>query len=126
MSDKECSDSNEQNCTKCLDPVPFLYKGKCLKECKNGTFLVSNNTDENKICEDCYENCKTCKERGTPSDMHCESCSKDKIQFKEQCYIIHDEKNKTFYHPEDSNIITSCFELYNRYIKENTNEWKKR
>ena len=76
--------------------------------------------DNNKICEECYENCETCNEGGSPSEMHCLSCSNNKIKIGQQCYIIHDEKTKSFLHPTEPDTITGCFELYHSYIKENS------
>ena len=54
--------------------------------------------------------------------MHCTSCSDNKIKFKEECFIIHDNISKTFYNPDDPNKITSCYEYHKNYIKENENE----
>ena len=63
---KGCNNNNEEYCTKCSEPVPFLYKGKCYSNCKEGTFQMQNSMNNEKICEDCYENCKTCSSKGTP------------------------------------------------------------
>ena len=116
----KCDGPTEYNCLKCRDNF-FIYNGTCLEHCPNGTFN-SINTDGSKKCEQCYENCETCKEKGTSDDMHCTSCSDNKIKFREECFKIHDKISKTFFNPKDTNIVTSCYEYKRLYIKENENE----
>ena len=52
--------------------------------------------------------------------MNCDSCSDDKIIYNNECYVIYNEKEKSFYNPENELEITSCHELFGNYIKENT------
>ena len=121
---KTCNGPTEENCLSCpLDannaPL-YLYYGKCLSECPTGTFLTDDGNG-NYFCQDCYINCLTCNEAGIATDMKCESCSNDKIIHEKECYIVNDPSIKSFYNPEDNSIITSCYELHNEYIKEDTN-----
>ena len=51
--------------------------------------------------------------------MKCSSCSFGKIKNDNNCFIINDNTNKTFYDPEDSNKILSCKATYGKYIINN-------
>jgi len=53
--------------------------------------------------------------------MKCESCKENSIIFRDNCFKEYNEIEKSFYIP-GSNEISSCFENYNYYIKENTYE----
>ena len=53
--------------------------------------------------------------------MKCDTCLNDKIRYGQQCYEIFDPLIKSFKNPEDSNRITSCYELHNAYIKDDSN-----
>ena len=121
---KSCYGPSEDNCLTCpLDEnnnILYLYNGKCINQCPSATFVVNDN-NENYSCGNCYINCLTCSEGGTPSDMKCDSCSNDKIIYGNECYEVVDNSIKSFYNPEDTSQITSCFELLHTYIKENTN-----
>ena len=123
---KTCYGPNNDNCLSCPlnnDNNPlYLYNGKCILDCPIGTF-ISKNTEKIYICENCYINCKTCNESGTPLDMKCESCSEDKIIYRKECYEIYNYSNKTFYNPDNLSEITSCYELLNLYIKDDSNEY---
>ena len=116
---KTCNGVNNDNCLSC-DIGKYLYNGKCLISCPNGTFIQTQ--DENFICKDCYPNCKECNELGDSSNMKCKSCPDDKIKNGSNCYTIKDNTKKTFYDPDDSTIILSCKETFGKYIIENTNE----
>ena len=71
-------------------------------------------------CYSCFSNCYTCSEGGTISDMRCESCSSNQVRYSQNCYYIYDNTIKSFRDPANSNMITSCKQLFNKYIKENT------
>ena len=49
--------------------------------------------------------------------MNCDSCSDDKIIYNNECYVIYNEKEKSFYNPENELEIASCHELFGNYIK---------
>ena len=115
---KQCYGPYDNNCLSCFSNI-YLYKGKCLNQCPNGTFQ-SNDAELELICEDCYKNCETCSKIGNSSQMNCDSCSDNKIINNKECYIIHDEMDKSFYNPENELEITSCYEKFGKYIKENT------
>ena len=53
--------------------------------------------------------------------MKCDSCKENFTFYKNNCYKEYDFKTKTFYLPE-SDEISSCFQLINYYIEENTYE----
>ena len=118
----QCNGPDRNNCLSCLsNDIYYLYKGECLIQCPIGTFQSTNsNYDGNLICEDCYKNCETCNKKGNSIQMNCNSCSYNKIYYNEGCYIIYDEVDKRFYNTENESEITSCYELFGKYIKENT------
>ena len=110
-----------------MNETLFIYQGKCLPECPIKTFETKNK-DGNKACEDCHKNCETCKEAPDYPSTNCLDCSEDKIVYIEHgtkeiksCYLIYDNISKSFYNPF-KNEITSCIQLFNGYIIENTNE----
>ena len=118
---KICFGPSDNNCSECFsyNNTEYLYKGQCITQCPNKTFLYENYQGI-LICEDCYKNCETCTEKGNSSQMNCDSCSDDKIIYNKGCYIIYNEIVKNFYNPENETEITSCHELFGNYIKENT------
>ena len=120
-----CNGPYDNNCLICKNGINenlfYLHNGSCVKDCPDGSFKSKDNED-NRFCEKCYDNCKTCVELGNISDMMCESCSDDKIIYKQNCYVIFNNELKTFYNPKNPLEITSCFELHNKYIIENTNK----
>ena len=118
---KSCYGANIDNCLSCINENLYAYQGKCISDCPIGTFC-SQDGYENKICEGCYPNCFDCIELGDSIDMKCSSCSEDKIKYKQNCLIVHDNEIKSFYNPDNQNEIVSCYEKYNKYIIENTNE----
>ena len=118
---KSCSGPLEQNCLTCDDSdsenPKYLYNGKCIAQCPEGTF-ISTDSNENKICKNCYKNCKTCDDSGNAGDMKCTSCPDNNIKYLHNCYEISDSNIKSFYDPEDNTKITSCFQLHEKYIKD--------
>ena len=122
---KTCFGSTDENCLSCplgeISNLLYLYQGKCLTECPYKTFIETV-SEGNYQCKDCYINCETCQEIGTSSDMKCDTCSDHKIKYGNQCYEIHDDSIKSFENPEDPTQITSCYELYNYYIKDDSFE----
>ena len=118
---KRCFGPSDNNCLECFsyNNTEYLFKGECLTQCPNKTFQ-SENYEGILICEDCYKNCETCSEKGNSSQMNCDSCSDDKINYNKGCFVIYNEMEKSFYNPENESEITSCHELFGNYIKENT------
>ena len=119
---KQCYGPYENNCLSCFSNntnIKYLYKGKCLDQCPIGTFKFEI-IEGKLICEDCYKNCKTCSERGNITQMNCDSCLDNTIINNKGCYAIYNEIDKSFYNPEYELEITSCYELFGKYIKENT------
>ena len=53
--------------------------------------------------------------------MKCSSCKENSISRGNCCFKIYNLKEKTFYAPK-TNQITSCFELYEYYINEDSFE----
>ena len=120
---KTCSGQNNNDCLSCyysIDNPKYLYNGECLSECPLGTF-INLIFEEHYICEDCYENCKSCLEKGDADNMLCQTCEINDITYNQNCYKVYDDSVKSFYKPETTDI-TSCLELHNLYIKEDTYE----
>ena len=118
---KTCNGPSENNCLSCENYLLYAYNGNCIPECPNKTFETTD-IEGNKICTDCYPNCATCQELGTHANMSCSSCSNNQIKYEKNCFEISDNIIKSFHNSEDYNEITSCRELYGKYIIENTNE----
>ena len=123
-----CIGPTNENCTSCKDNK-YLYKGKCLESCPVKTFETQNTVGK-KNCVDCFENCENCSKLGNSSYMMCDSCPEDNIIYKYDynaqsyynCYKISNNTIKSFFVPESNDVISSCFQLFNKYIIENTNE----
>ena len=119
-----CNGTSNENCLICYNANLFLYNGKCIENCPENIFK----NQENKKCEDCYKNCKTCGMLGYLYDMGCISCLEKEMIFNNyennfyNCFKEYDNNTKSFYVSEEINNISSCFELYGRYIIENTYE----
>ena len=117
---KTCYGPTEENCSSCpfdeFGNQLFLFSGKCITDCPIGTF---KNLDTNE-CENCYENCKSCSQSGTPSRMNCDSCFNNQIIHGNGCYNVHNDLIKSFFKPESSSEITSCKEYFGLYIKDDT------
>jgi len=125
----ECSGPSNKDCISCynfdINPTfSHLYKGQCLNDCPEGTYkTISNDRSyEFYICEDCYKNCKSCSQTGDPINMNCNSCiNENDIKKGNNCYKLYENDKKTFYKPE-SMEITSCLQLFNNYIKDDSYE----
>ena len=121
----ECSGPSNKDCIACynfdINPdYSHLYKGQCLNECPEGTY--KNILNGYYICEDCYQNCKSCSESGDHINMNCNSCiNENYIKKGNNCYNIYDNNDKTFYNPQNMEI-TSCFQLFQNYIKDDSYE----
>ena len=124
---QKCNGAIDENCLSCKDNK-LLYNGKCLDNCPLGTFKINS---ENNKCMDCYKNCESCKELGNSSTMMCNSCFQGDVMYKGyyknsmylyNCYKVSDNIIKSFFVPESLTEISNCFELFGKYIIENTNE----
>ena len=62
--------------------MPYLLKNLCIN-CEGDMEHTFRANDEYGILDDCYELCDQCKQRGTSTQMNCESC-KDKDVY---CYV---------------------------------------
>ena len=91
-----------------------------MSSCPEGTYGEIQNEGYYK-CLPCYINCKSCSQNGNSINMNCDSCEENNIIFSKNCYKEYDSNTKTFYLPE-SGEISSCYNLYNYYIEENTYE----
>ena len=114
-----CLGPTNQDCI-CKDNNLFIYNNTCISNCPNGTY--ENITINRKKCEKCYQNCETCFDEGNDLAMRCDICKEGYIRNKEECFKPNDHLNKTFLNPDKNNEITSCKELYGKYILENTYE----
>ena len=115
-----CKRADRSYCVCCGDNK-YAYKGKCIDSCPNKTFVYMNEANYN-MCLDCYSNCETCNGDGIANDMKCLTCPEDKIKYNENCYEIVNNYIKIFANPGDDNKLTSCYQLYHKYIIEKTNE----
>ena len=121
-----CYGPNSDNCLTCFDPnnkpdLGYLYQDKCINECPEGTYSVKQSENYYK-CKKCYENCKTCSTIGNFNTMNCDTCFENDIKYNKNCYKLYNNTEKTFYKPESNTEITSCNELLDMYIEENTYE----
>ena len=85
---KQCSGPYDNNCLSCFTNntnIKYLYEGKCINQCPNGTYQFEN-SEGNFICKVCYKNCETCSKNGNSIQMNCDSCSNDKITNNNGCY----------------------------------------
>jgi len=122
--DSSCESCNGPQNTNCLSCKPnsdlkYLLNNKCYLKCPDGFYPIVN-AGKNK-CDSCFETCAKCSEKGDVYSMKCESCKENSIIFRDNCFKEYNEIEKSFYIP-GSNEISSCFENYNYYIKENTYE----
>ena len=125
-----CHDS----CHSCLGPTKFdcstcyesLYTvNNCKLNCPQGYFpaMVENDSENYFECKKCYQNCNTCSKEGNVNEMNCNTCKDYQIKFEKNCYDIENRFIKTFYLPDiNGNIITNCYETFQLYIKEDSNE----
>ena len=118
---KTCDPNNKNICYSCKDTNKYAYKEDCINSCPQKTFPYLKE-DNFKICIDCYVNCASCDGEGEAQDMKCLTCSNNKIKYQQNCFEISDNKIKSFKNPEYTWKITSCLELYSKYIIENTYE----
>ena len=121
---RSCYGPDSNNCLTCFNPdinpnLAYLYNDECLSECPEGTYEKLQIEGYYK-CMSCYSNCKTCSERGEDDDMKCDTCNNNDIIYEKNCYKEYSNEEKTFYMPGSTSEITSCYQLHNYYIEENT------
>jgi len=117
---KICNGDDEDYYIICKDIDLYAYKGKCVDSCPPKTAKTLCQ-EYYRMCVDFYSNCDTCSDIGNANNMKCLTCSNNQIKYKQNCFKINDNKIKSFKNPYTSKI-TSCLELYSRYIIENTYE----
>ena len=111
----QCVSSYSSDCSSCRDTNKYLYNGKCYTTCPSGSFGTTDSS-RTRICQSCHSNCDTCNGAG---NTRCLTCATNKIKYNKNCLTISDNNKKTFQSPSDSSKITSCYESYRKYIKEN-------
>ena len=52
--------------------------------------------------------------------MLCTSCKDNQISFKQGCYLIYNNSDKSFYKPENESEISSCKQSFDKYIKDDS------
>ena len=116
-----CDGPLDTNCLSCKPDHTFKYllNKKCYQNCPDGFYPIVS-AGKNK-CGSCFETCAKCSEKGDIYNMKCESCKENSIIFRDSCFKENNTDAKSFYIP-GSNEISSCFERFNYYIKENTYE----
>ena len=120
---KSCSGPSKFNCTSCNNGF-YLDNGNCTNECSPGFFIMRVQTNQNDyfICRKCDEKCNTCYNFGNYSGMNCETCKENYIKYNDNCYEIIDASKKLFLISEGIGRVSSCFEMFSLYIKEDSNE----
>ena len=81
-----------------------LDKTKCFASIPNGYYLYDS---QEKTIDECYENCKTCNEKGTEDDNKCLSCQENYYFYNGNC-IEHCPKG--YYFDNSGKLICSCLE----------------
>ena len=120
---RSCTGPTEFNCSSCYNGY-YLDNNSCKSNCSEGYFPIKIEIDSNYyyICHECYQNCKTCREKGDAHEMKCLTCKDNQIKYNENCFYINNSSIKSFYVSENNNFyITSCFEEFEFYIKEDSN-----
>ena len=50
--------------------------------------------------------------------MNCATCKENQIKYNDNCYEIFTSSTKHFLFPEKDNDISSCYQMFGLYIKE--------
>ena len=119
-----CSGPSEFNCTSCSNGL-YLDNNSCKLNCTEGNYPVLKELINSNFyfkCDECYKNCKTCFKGGNATEMNCEKCKDNQIKYNNNCFDIADFSLKYFYEPENNYNLTSCYEKFRLYIKEDSNE----
>ena len=120
-----CDGPQNNNCISCNTVSSgnnFIYflDGKCNDNCPEKYEKIYNNDKDYYFCEKkCHENCETCSMKGDDINMKCDTCLLNYISYQQNCYKEYNSNDKTFYLPDGINI-SSCKQLFNNYIQENT------
>ena len=118
----ECDGPLDSNCLSCKSDtdLKYLYNKKCYTKCPDGFY--PDKKKDYYICKSCYETCATCSKNGiNDNNMNCDSCKENSIFLYKLCFIEYSSENKTFFIP-GTNTISSCYQKFNFFIKENTYE----
>ena len=120
-----CDGGTNKDCLSCYSPDErtehsCLYNKECIDSCPEGTYKTLSSSGYYE-CIPCYINCKSCTDGGNSINMKCDSCEEKDIYYNNNCYKEYNSTIKSFYLPESSDI-SSCHELINYYIEENTYE----
>ena len=119
-----CNGSTKYNCLSCNRGL-YLDNHSCTFNCSEGYFPLRTETNSSYyfICNKCFQNCKTCSKGGDSQKMRCDSCKDNQIKYNDSCFDIFNSSIKSFIAPKDSGYnITSCYEKFGLYIKEDSNE----
>ena len=116
-----CDGPTNEDCLSCKSDSDskYLYNKKCYDKCPDG-YYPSLQSKGYYLCKECYSTCETCIDEGSQYNMNCITCKPNSIIFRKNCFLIEDEEKKSFYRPWD-NTISSCYEEYNYYVKEDNN-----
>ena len=116
-----CDGPTNADCLSCKadSDLKYLYNKKCYTECPDG-YYPKLQSKGFYLCIVCFSTCATCSDEGNIYNMNCLTCKPNSIIFSKNCFQIDDDTLKTFIIPTD-NTISSCYERYNYYIKEDSN-----
>ena len=119
---RSCSGPNDNQCLSC-DTDLYLYNDICMDHCPEGNYPILKQLYgiDYYECEACYDNCLTCSEKGNNENMKCLKCKENYIRYENNCFRVEDPNSLSFYDPF-TDSVSSCFQKYCMYIKENTFE----
>ena len=117
---QKCPDNTTLSNYKCLETssrceyYSNLNESQCFESVPEGYYIYN---EENKKIDDCYKNCKTCKEKGYDDKNNCIACKEGYFYENGNCV-----KECTYYHFTNNNDIEVCSCPLNNTCKECSDE----
>ena len=120
---RTCDGPTEYNCLTCYQAF-YLENGNCTDKCSDNYIPQKAifNQDYYYVCIKCHKHCKTCSNTGNFNNMNCRTCKENHIKYNNNCFEINNSSIKSFFVTDDKTSISSCFEKFKWYIKEEFNE----
>ena len=117
---QKCPDNTTLSNYKCLETssrceyYSNLNESQCFESVPEGYYIYD---EENKKIDECYKNCKTCKEKGNDDNNNCITCKEGYFYENGNCV-----KECTYYHFTNNNDIEVCSCPLNNTCKECSDE----